>query len=100
MLMSAIEFEGSHVERGSVDFSFTCLLLSIYLPHLVQFRKKKKKKFSCNRRLRSFNRTVASIFIKSQILLLRAYQLISTIVLVDIYQLYIIIVCLLTISFR
>lgn len=61
---------------------------------------KKKKKFSCNRRLRSFNRSVASIFIKSQILLLRAYQLISTIVLVDIYQLYIIIVCLLTISFR
>lgn len=99
MLMSAIEFEDSHVERGSVDFSFTCLLLSIYLPHLVQFRKKKKK-FSCNRRLRSFNRSVASIFIKSQILLLRAYQLISTIVLVDIYQLYIIIVCLLTISFR
>lgn len=96
MLMSAIEFEGSHVERGSVDFSFTCLLLSIYLPHLVQFR----KKFSCNRRLWSFNRSVASIFIKSQILLLRAYQLISTIVLVDIYQLYIIIVCLLTISFR
>lgn len=42
MLMSAIEFEGSHVERGSVDFSFTCLLLFIYLPHLVQFRKKKK----------------------------------------------------------
>lgn len=44
MLMSAIEFEASHVERGSVDFLFTCLLLSIYLPRLVQFRKKKKKK--------------------------------------------------------